>query len=158
MFGPGFVWLVRENRSPMRFRMLNTYLAGSPHPGAAARRQAHDMNTTTATTTSTATAANAPLPPTSSSSSSTPPPPHYMAQTRLATATQASAAAITGNSAGVGADDRNGYTPVLCVNTWQHVWLTDYGVAGKAEYLRRWWERIDWDLVSKRSKIGNDTY
>lgn len=37
--------------------------------------------------------------------------------------------------------------PILCVNTWEHVWLMDYGIAGKAEYLERWWDRINWEVV-----------
>ncbi|KAI9374589.1 Manganese/iron superoxide dismutase [Aspergillus egyptiacus] len=37
--------------------------------------------------------------------------------------------------------------PILCVNTWEHVWMMDYGIAGKAEYLERWWDRINWPVV-----------
>jgi Fe-Mn family superoxide dismutase len=37
--------------------------------------------------------------------------------------------------------------PILCVNTWEHVWMMDYGVGGKAEYLERWWNRINWEVV-----------
>lgn len=37
--------------------------------------------------------------------------------------------------------------PVLCVNTWEHVWMMDYGIAGKDEYLERWWDRVNWDAV-----------
>ncbi|KAJ5547646.1 hypothetical protein N7513_004880 [Penicillium frequentans] len=37
--------------------------------------------------------------------------------------------------------------PILCVNTWEHAWMMDYGIAGKAEYLERWWDRINWDVV-----------
>lgn len=37
--------------------------------------------------------------------------------------------------------------PILCVNTWEHVWMMDYGIAGKDEFLERWWDRINWDQV-----------
>jgi superoxide dismutase, Fe-Mn family len=37
--------------------------------------------------------------------------------------------------------------PILCVNTWEHAWMMDYGINGKEEYLERWWERINWDVV-----------
>jgi Fe-Mn family superoxide dismutase len=37
--------------------------------------------------------------------------------------------------------------PILCVNTWEHVWMMDYGVAGKDEFLDRWWDRVNWGLV-----------
>lgn len=39
--------------------------------------------------------------------------------------------------------------PILCVNTWEHVWMMDYGIAGKDEFLERWWNRINWDVVSE---------
>ena len=43
--------------------------------------------------------------------------------------------------------------PVLCLNTWEHVWLTDYGfgdgkTGGKVEYVQRWWRAIDWNTVA----------
>lgn len=37
--------------------------------------------------------------------------------------------------------------PILCVNTWEHAWMMDYGIAGKDEYLERWWDRVNWNLV-----------
>ncbi|KAL2845431.1 Manganese/iron superoxide dismutase [Aspergillus pseudoustus] len=37
--------------------------------------------------------------------------------------------------------------PILCVNTWEHVWMMDYGIGGKAEFLERWWNRINWEVV-----------
>jgi Fe-Mn family superoxide dismutase len=37
--------------------------------------------------------------------------------------------------------------PILCVNTWEHAWMMDYGIAGKDEYLERWWDRVNWDVV-----------
>lgn len=40
--------------------------------------------------------------------------------------------------------------PVLCVNTWEHVWLPDYGMFGKEDYLRRWWDHINWTVVENR--------
>ena len=42
--------------------------------------------------------------------------------------------------------------PILCVNTWEHAWMMDYGIGGKAEYLERWWNRINWDHVSENYK------
>ncbi|PHH84540.1 hypothetical protein CDD83_1788 [Cordyceps sp. RAO-2017] len=43
MFGPGFIWLVKAG--PAEYRLLPTYLAGSPYPGAHWRAQPSDMNT-----------------------------------------------------------------------------------------------------------------
>lgn len=36
---------------------------------------------------------------------------------------------------------------LLGVNTWQHVWLMDWGVGGKKAFLEGWWSAIDWDVV-----------
>lgn len=38
---------------------------------------------------------------------------------------------------------------MLCVNTWQHVWLRDHGFGGKKRYLELWWDSIDWDVVER---------
>ena len=36
---------------------------------------------------------------------------------------------------------------LMCVSTWEHTWLRDWGVAGKREFLEAWWECIDWGVV-----------
>ncbi|KAM0802700.1 Manganese/iron superoxide dismutase [Usnea florida] len=36
---------------------------------------------------------------------------------------------------------------LLGVNTWQHVWLMDWGIGGKKAYLEGWWKAINWDVV-----------
>ena len=45
-------------------------------------------------------------------------------------------------------------TPVLCLNTWEHVWLRDYGVGGKREYVENWWRAVDWDVVASLAGVG----
>jgi len=40
--------------------------------------------------------------------------------------------------------------PVLNVNVWEHAWLEDFGILGKEDYLKAWWERIDWSVVQSR--------
>lgn len=37
--------------------------------------------------------------------------------------------------------------PILCVSTWEHVWLPDWGVGGKGNFLEAWWNRINWNVV-----------
>jgi len=37
--------------------------------------------------------------------------------------------------------------PLLCVSVHEHAWLLDYGVWGKEEYMRRFWDVINWDKV-----------
>lgn len=41
-------------------------------------------------------------------------------------------------------------TPLLCVSTWEHIYLTKYGVEGKQKYLREWWNSINWGAVDNR--------
>jgi Fe-Mn family superoxide dismutase len=48
--------------------------------------------------------------------------------------------------------------PILCVNTWQHVWLRDWGVAGKEGFLEAWWRRINWEVVAQKlSQVDRHT-
>lgn len=115
MFGPGCVWLVwnraTEPGTQDAWRLLPTYLAGTPFPEAGYRQQAVDQNTAGS----------------------------FGAHSR--------AGKMDANRAPGSAR----LEPVLCVNTWQHVWLHDYGVAGKREYLQRWWDAIDWHQVQTRA-------
>ena len=39
----------------------------------------------------------------------------------------------------------------MCVSTWEHVWLRDWGVGGKAAFLDAWWDRIDWGIVEQNA-------
>lgn len=43
---------------------------------------------------------------------------------------------------------------LLGVNTWEHVWLRDYGIGGKRDYLERWWDAVDWGVVAGRQDEG----
>lgn len=140
MFGPGFVWLVRLNNLPGRpdaFRLLTTYLAGSPYPGAHARRQGVDMNTVGGA---------------GASPAARQPAESYLAQQARALgrgATMGEKAVAPG-----GVD----LVPVLCLNTWEHVWLTDYGVGaggkgGKRAFVEKWWDRINWNEVSALANL-----
>lgn len=42
---------------------------------------------------------------------------------------------------------------MLGVNTWQHVWLRDWGFGSKMAYLEGWWSCIDWDVVEKNAQF-----
>lgn len=42
---------------------------------------------------------------------------------------------------------------MMCVNTWQHVWLRDFGFAGKKAFLEHWWDNIDWDVVERNGQF-----
>lgn len=40
--------------------------------------------------------------------------------------------------------------PILAINVWDTAYITDYGVTGKAEYLEKLWDCINWNVVNKR--------
>jgi Fe-Mn family superoxide dismutase len=124
MFGPGFLWLVKAG--PGDYRLLPTYLAGSPYPGAHWRAQTTDMN---------------------------------------AVGKDGSARTFMHNQA-FGANKRNSdlppggveLEPLLCLNTWEHAWLLDWGVGaggqgGKAAFAESWWKLIDWEKVAQKSGV-----
>ncbi|KAI9729571.1 MAG: hypothetical protein M1834_006767 [Cirrosporium novae-zelandiae] len=121
MFGPGFVWLVSN---PSRgLSILPTYLAGSPYPGAHYRQQPADLNTHLTN-------------------------PELMVSNTVGSFGRTSAAGKADAKRPKGGID---VIPILCVNTWEHVWLRDFGVAGKDEFLKRWWDRIDWEKVAHKA-------
>jgi Fe-Mn family superoxide dismutase len=124
MFGPGFVWLVQTNDAQVgNLRILPTYIAGSPLSAAHYRRQSHDLNTHNADT--------------------------YQALNSVGTFGSA-AKQNTQPKRPLGGVD---VVPLLCVNTWEHVWLQDYGVRGKRKFLEAWWDKIDWNWVRQNATI-----
>lgn len=125
MFGPGFVWLVQTNDTTFgSLRILPTYLAGSPLSGAHYRRQSHDLNTHNADS--------------------------YQSLNKVGTF-GAAAKHDQGPKKPLGGVD---VVPLLCVNTWEHVWLHDYGVKGKRQFLEAWWNSIDWDMVAQNATLS----
>lgn len=167
MFGPGFVWLVQHHNPPstrpsvaatnstatgrdsssggrpgaLHFALVTTYLAGSPYPGAHTRQQARDMNTQNLVSAE-----------------------DYRRQSMTQNTSgmfgkysmQADMSRI-GFSADSAIERYGGadITPVLCVNTWEHVWMWDWGVAGKRGFLEKWWDRVNWEQVWRHCYVGN---
>ena len=39
--------------------------------------------------------------------------------------------------------------PVLCVSTFEHTYIYDFGVQGKRKFLNEWWKAIDWGVVER---------
>ena len=142
MFGPGFVWLVymqssdstrSHNRKTPRqsggWRILTTYNAGTPYPEAGYRRQGLDMSTNGIN--------------------------EFVAYQQNANPIPVNDVGSFGNHSLLGKQQTRpeippgGTTlvPVLCVNTWEHVYMPEFGVAGKRNYLKKWWDCIDWGQV-----------
>ncbi|KAL1896611.1 hypothetical protein Sste5346_004646 [Sporothrix stenoceras] len=152
MFGPGFIWLVKANnlhqsgRGGDNLRLLTTYHAGSPFPGAHYRRQAVDMNNVGAETAEgndpaaqwladQGRAASYPTPPTQPGAPATYP---QQVDKRPPGGVEV--------------------IPLLCLSTWEHVWLRDYGLGadgygGKAAYVDAWWKAIDWQAVDSLANL-----
>jgi len=135
MFGPGFTWLVYVRglgNDQSGFRILNTYLAGSPFPMAGWRQQTTDMNTTRTTPQNMVGSAGA-----------------YSESGRRESALPPGAPSSV--------------SPILCVNTFEHVYTGEYGVwkyrgprgdqpprPSKEAYLEQWWAAIDWEEIDNR--------
>lgn len=137
MFGPGYVWLVRT-RDPNQMgnqvmRILTTYIAGSPLPGAHWRQQPADMNVH-----NNMSAAQAGLSPADYAR-------HTQVQNTVGMAGQYSAMAQRDKQIAPGGADT---LPLLCVSTWEHTWIRDWGMEGKRRFLEAWWDRINWEAVA----------
>ena len=129
MFGPGFVWLVqRRDRNSMKgksFAVMNTYIAGSPLPAAYRRKQSVDLNSQASKDKA------------------------LLESAMENTALPYSKDSVFQNRVNQTLNPPGGVIvhPVLCVNTWEHAWMFDWGVAGKEKYLESWWDCIDWNVV-----------
>jgi Fe-Mn family superoxide dismutase len=126
-FGPGFVWLVKARDG--KYSLLNTYIAGSPYPGAHWRRQPTDMNTQSAD------------PKTMSD---------YYRQKAIENMPISNTVGAHGPFANSQKTAPGGIelNPILCVNTWEHVYMADWGLMQKKQFLEAWWDRIDWNVVA----------
>lgn len=136
MFGPGFVWLVKI-RKLNEFRILTTYLAGSPYPDAHWRRQPIDNNTIEGPSSAEKTGLSQ----------------EFFGRTQLGAGAD-NGSQWAKNLAPGGID----VTPVLCLNTWEHVWLRDYGVGaggfgGKRQFVENWWHCINWENVMEHAQL-----
>ncbi|KAI1804128.1 Manganese/iron superoxide dismutase [Daldinia bambusicola] len=134
MFGPGFVWLVKNAQST-EMRILTTYLAGTPYTTAHWRRQGLDMNTQPI-------AANSPAK-------------GFLERNQVGAGADIGAKFVPSSQSAPGGTD---VIPLLCLNTWEHVWLRDYGigaggVGGKRQFVENWWETINWTNVESAASI-----
>ena len=137
MFGPGFVWLVQrtDRHLPDKYAILCTYHAGSPYPGASFRKQDRDMSNTA---NGARKGQNA-----------------FEWSQQWAQANRIGFQRFQDRDTASGGQD---LTPLMCVSTWEHTYLHDYGVNGKRQYLERWWDSIDWNKVAANLVGDNRQY
>lgn len=122
MFGNGFVWLMKEHGQSSNLRILCTYNAGSPYPGAHHRHQAREMATTDLSNRLT------------------------KAKNYAGSFGNSSKNQERGSTNALKAD------PILCLNLWQQAYLLDYGLLGKESYVMCWWEKINWEVVEQAAQ------
>ena len=121
MFGNGFVWLMKEHGNG-NLRILCTYNAGSPYPGAHHRHQSREMATQDIASRLTRPQNNVGM---------------FGASSR---------------NRELGSTNALKAEPILCLNMWQQAWLPDYGLMGKESYILCWWERINWEMVEQAAQ------
>ncbi|EME39520.1 hypothetical protein DOTSEDRAFT_56874 [Dothistroma septosporum NZE10] len=139
MFGPGFVWLVwARNVDGTRgfngrggsWRILTTYLAGTPYPEAGYRAQGLDMATNNQSSY------NA-----------------YLQGMPANTAGSFGAFSQSGKEQAKIPPGGTSVMPVLSVSTWEHTYIYDYGITGKRNYLDKWWNAVDWGVVEQNAPM-----
>ncbi|KAI4130783.1 MAG: hypothetical protein LQ338_001555 [Usnochroma carphineum] len=176
MFGPGYVWLVKRAQptlnESMKLAILATYNAGSPYPGAHFRLQPLDVNTANTGVTGDMSANQYARMMRGEEGAA------HANDERLRPYAQgmgtgqpnAGPPAMNKGTAGAfGMYSKNSsqlferkapggalVEVLLGVSTWEHVWLRDWGVAGKRRFLEAWWEKIDWEVVFERSGFGQE--
>ncbi|AOA65113.1 37S ribosomal protein S26, mitochondrial [Komagataella phaffii CBS 7435] len=40
--------------------------------------------------------------------------------------------------------------PLICFNSWHYAYLHDYGVNGKVEFLQKFWDCLNWNVINQR--------
>ncbi|CAG8712896.1 3389_t:CDS:2, partial [Funneliformis caledonium] len=43
------------------------------------------------------------------------------------------------------------FTPLLCLNMWEHAYIKDFGIQGKENYIDSFWGCINWEVVLQRT-------
>lgn len=142
MFGPGFVWVVQhmDAAGPVArpFKILTTYQAGSPYPTAHWRSQGVDMNNHGGAGEGGDIVKD------------------YFNRQNVANRREPLHGGDTAASRATTRIPPGGtnVVPVLCVNTWEHVWMWDYGVGGKTDFVANWWNIINWGRVQSLSHLN----
>lgn len=43
----------------------------------------------------------------------------------------------------------NGLRPILCLDMWEHSYITDYQPSGKKQYIEDFFENLNWEVIEK---------
>jgi superoxide dismutase, Fe-Mn family len=49
-----------------------------------------------------------------------------------------------------------GFVPVLVMDVWEHAYMVDWGAGGRADYMKAFYENVNWDAVAKRYATGRE--
>jgi Fe-Mn family superoxide dismutase len=47
-----------------------------------------------------------------------------------------------------------GFHPILVLDVWEHAWVVDYGISGREQYIKAFFENINWDIVEQRLRTS----
>lgn len=59
-------------------------------------------------------------------------------------------AAVEETADAVSRGDKNHVIALLALNLWEQAYLPDYSVSGRAAYVEKWWDSINWNVVNER--------
>jgi Fe-Mn family superoxide dismutase len=40
------------------------------------------------------------------------------------------------------------------LDVWEHAWVVDYGISGREQYIKAFFENINWDIVEQRLRTS----
>jgi superoxide dismutase, Fe-Mn family len=50
-----------------------------------------------------------------------------------------------------------GFIPVLLMDVWEHAYMVDFGAAGRPDYIKMFFDNVNWDAAEKRFLDAKDT-
>jgi Fe-Mn family superoxide dismutase len=43
-----------------------------------------------------------------------------------------------------------GFLPILVMDVWEHAYMVDYGASGRSEYIKAFFNNVNWEIVQRR--------
>ncbi|CAG8506179.1 7618_t:CDS:2 [Diversispora eburnea] len=128
LFGSGWTWLVLTEFNILR--VINTYNAGTPLD--ITRLQAHDPNNYPDNLP------NSPF--------------HFTPTSPFAPTLNESPKPLSPPKIKLAMESPNKLrlTPLLALNVWEHAYIKDYGLQGKVDYIDKFWDVVDWNVMEEK--------